>query len=156
MDVQATGHDRTRARGSWAVWTAVGVSGIWAAVILISLLTPHMVSGSHQERLPVAAFGTWLWGMVATVFFLWGMFRLRRSGVGTAGCAGLSSVVVTVWLITTALSIFVPVFVTGSDPTRIPIAGLVSPVAAMVLTFLASITAALLASAKPMSRQPGR
>ena len=39
--------------------------------------------------------------------------------------------------------ISLPVFVTGSDPTRIPIGAFVSPVAATVLTVLAATVAGI-------------
>jgi hypothetical protein len=47
---------------SWMLWTAIGIGGIWVAVLLISLLAPNLVSGSEQQHLPVAAFATWFWG----------------------------------------------------------------------------------------------
>jgi hypothetical protein len=37
------------------LWTAIGIAGIWVAVLLISLFAPDLVSGSEQEHLPVAA-----------------------------------------------------------------------------------------------------
>ena len=46
------------------------------------------------------------------------------------------------------LSITLPVYVTGSDPTRLPIGAIISPVAAAVLTTLAGIAAGV------MSRPP--
>jgi hypothetical protein len=46
---------------SWMLWTAIGIGGIWIAVLLISLLAPDLVSGSEQQHLPVAAFATWFW-----------------------------------------------------------------------------------------------
>jgi hypothetical protein len=44
------------ADGSWMLWTAIGIGGIWVAVVLISLFSPDMVSGSEQEHQKVAAF----------------------------------------------------------------------------------------------------
>jgi hypothetical protein len=58
-------------------WTAAGIAGIWVAVALITIFAPDMVSGSEQEHLRVAAFVTWIWGLVATGAFLWTMGRLR-------------------------------------------------------------------------------
>jgi hypothetical protein len=55
------------------LWTAIGIGGIWIAVLLISLLAPDLVSGSEQQHLPVAAFTTWLWGGVGTLVLLWAM-----------------------------------------------------------------------------------
>ena len=39
-------------------WTAGGIAGIWVAVAAISLLAPDMVTGSEQQHMPVAAFGS--------------------------------------------------------------------------------------------------
>jgi len=46
--------------------------------------------------------------------------------------------------VATVLSIALPVYVTGSDPTRLPIGAMVSPVAAALLTALAGIAAGVL------------
>jgi hypothetical protein len=32
---------------SWMLWTAIGIGGIWVAVLLISLFAPDLVSGSE-------------------------------------------------------------------------------------------------------------
>jgi len=70
--MQAQGPDQRSAMadGSWMAWTAAGIAGIWVAVALISIFAPDMVSGSEQEHLRVAAFVTWIWGLVATGAFL--------------------------------------------------------------------------------------
>jgi hypothetical protein len=71
------GQTAATADGSWMAWTVAGIGGIWVAVGLISLLAPDMVTGSEQQHMPVAAFSTWLWGLIATGTYLWGMGRLR-------------------------------------------------------------------------------
>lgn len=43
-----------------------------------------------------------------------------------------------VWAVATAVAVFGPELVTGSDPTRVPICALLAPIAAMVLTTTAS------------------
>jgi hypothetical protein len=76
-----TSQDRraTTADLSWMLWTAIGIGGIWVAVLLLSLLAPDLVSGSEQQHLPVAAFTTWFWGAIGTMVFLW-----RWAGCGGA------------------------------------------------------------------------
>lgn len=144
-DVQQSGSDRwsVRADGSWMVWTVAGIVGIWVAVALISILAPDMVSGSEQQHLPVAAFGTWLWGLVGTGGFVAAMGKLRGSASRRPIWVGLAAATLVVWLLATILSITLPVMETGSDPTRLPIGALVTPVAAAVLTALAGITAGI-------------
>ena len=117
---------------------AVALGAVWASVLAISLFSPDLVSGSEQEHLPVAAFGTWLLGAVATN-------RLLAVGVQTRSRSGLLDVpaelaaaVTVVWVAAAGVSVFGPELVTGSDPTRLPICALVAPVAATVLTRAAS------------------
>jgi hypothetical protein len=133
------------ADGSWMAWTAAGIAGIWVAVALISVFAPDMVSGSEQQHLPVAAFGSWLWGLAATGAFVWAMGKLRGSATRRPIWIGLTAVTLVVWVVATIVSIALPVVETGSDPTRLPIGAMVSPVAAMVLTALAGITAGVFA-----------
>jgi hypothetical protein len=142
----ASGSDRrpATADGSWVVWTLAGIAGIWVAVTLISLLSPDMVTGSEQQHLPVAAFGAWLWGLAATGAFVWGMGRLRGNAARQPFWVGLAVATIAIWGVATVLSIALPVYVTGSDPTRLPIGAMVSPVAAALLTTLGGIAAGVL------------
>jgi len=126
---------------SWMLWTAIGIGGIWVAVLLISLLAPDLVSGSQQEHLPVAAFATWFWGGVGTLVLLWAMGRLRGRSLWRPIWIGLSVVTLGIWAVATILAITLPVMVTGTDPTRIPFAAFFAPPAAAMLTALAGTIA---------------
>src|SRR5215204_5784584 len=126
---------------SWMLWTAVGIGGIWIAVLLLSLLAPDLVSGSEQEHLPVAAFTTWFWGAVGTLVFLWMMSRLRGSAGWQPIWIGLSVVTLVIWAVATILGIALPVMETGTDPTQIPLAAIFAPVAAAMVTALAGAAA---------------
>ena len=128
---------------SWMLWTAIGIGGIWVAVLLISLLAPDMVSGSQQEHLPVAAFTSWFWGAVGTMVLLWAMGRLRGSVRWQPIWIGLAVTTLGIWTLATILAVSLPEFVTGTDPTRIPVAALFAPVAAAMLTALAGVVANL-------------
>jgi hypothetical protein len=135
----------TTAEGSWMAWSVGGLLGLWTAVALISIFAPDLVSGSEQEHLPVAAFATWLWGMVATGGYLLAMGRLRGSASRQPIWVGLTVATLAVWLLATILSIALPVVETGTDPTRLPIAALVAPIGAAVLSGLAATFAAVFA-----------
>jgi hypothetical protein len=147
MDSESSPSARSRrsalADGSWMAWTATGITGIWIAVTVISVFAPDMVTGSEQEHLPVAAFATWLWGLVSTGAFVWAMGKLRGNATRRPIWIGLAAATLTVWLVATILSVSLPVVETGSDPTRLPIGAMVAPVAATVLTVLAGITASV-------------
>jgi hypothetical protein len=126
---------------SWMLWTATGIGGIWVVVLLLSLLAPDLVSGSEQQHLPVAAFTTWFWGGIATVVLLWAMGRLRGRAGWQPIWVGLSVATLGIWAVATILGVTLPVVVTGTDPTRIPVAAIFAPVAAALLTALAGAVA---------------
>jgi hypothetical protein len=134
---------------SWMLWTAIGIGGIWAAVLLLSVFAPDLVSGSEQDHLPVAAFTTWFWGGVGTLAFLWALGRLRGSARWKPIWIGLTVATLGIWTVATILGITLPVMETGTDPTRIPLAALVSPVAAAMLTALAGVVASVFVSGAP-------
>jgi hypothetical protein len=140
--------DRTAASAdpSWMLWTAIGIGGIWVAVLLLSLLAPDLVSGSEQEHLPVAAFTSWFWGGVGTLVFLWVMGRLRGSARRRPIWIGLSATTLAIWMVATIVGVTLPVIETGTDPTRIPLAGIVAPIAAAMLTALAGAVAQVFGS----------
>ena len=135
--------DRRAATANWSLmlWTAIGIGGVWLAVLLISLFAPDLVSGSEQEHLPVAAFTTWFWGVVATMVLLAAMGRLRGSATWRPAWIGLSVVTLVLWGMATSLALTLPVFETGSDPTQIPFAAFFAPAAAAMLTALAGVVA---------------
>ena len=132
------------ADGSWVLWTVAGIVGIWVAVALISLLAPDMVTGSEQQHMAVAAFGTWVWGLIATGAFVWSMGKLRGNATRQPFWIGLTVATLAVRMVAISQSITLPVVETGSDPTRIPIGAMVAPIAATLLTAVAGIAAGVL------------
>jgi magnesium-transporting ATPase (P-type) len=143
QNAHATPEDRQAASAdpSWMLWTAIGIGGIWVAVLLISLFSPDLVSGSEQEHLPVAAFTAWFWGGVGTLILLLAMARLRGRASWQPIWVGLSVATLCIWAVATILAITLPVMETGTDPTRIPFAAIFAPVAAAMLTALAGAVA---------------
>lgn len=131
------------------LWTTIGLAVIWIAVLAISVFSPDLVTGSQQEHLPIAALTAWLWGLVSTIGFLWGMAKLRGNADRKPIWIGLSVSVGGIWLVATVLSLTLPAFETGTDPTTLPFGAMVAPLAAAVLTALASIVAGI------FSRGPG-
>jgi hypothetical protein len=143
QNAHATPEDRRAdpADLSWMLWTAIGIGGIWVAVLLISVFAPDLVSGSEQEHLPVAAFTAWFWGGVGTLILLLAMGRLRGRASWQPIWVGLSVATLGIWAVATILAITLPVMETGTDPTRIPFAAIFAPVAAAMLTALAGAVA---------------
>jgi hypothetical protein len=135
---------------SWLTWTLIGLAGIWLSVVAISVAAPDLVSGSQHEHLPLAAFTTWIWGLIATVGLLWGMSKLRGDRARERMWIGLVVVTLIIWAIAVVLAVSLPPSVTGSDPTELPLWAILVPLAASMLTLLASVVAGLFAEA------PGR
>jgi hypothetical protein len=134
----------TRAAGA-----IISTAAIWVAVVLISVFSPDMVHGSEQEHLPIAALTSWLWGSVASAFVLIAVaIGHGRSLTDRHEAWFLLSLVVTaVWAAVTILSIAVPRMETGTDPTKIPLAAIISPVIGTAATGFVSGAAALLSTA---------
>ncbi len=128
---------------SWMSWTLIGLAIIWIAVLVISMASPDLVSGSQQERLPLALFVTWIWGLVASIGYLWGMSRLRGAASRQPLWIGLVVAVGAIWGVAAIASVALPVWETGSDPTRLPVWALAAPVGAALLTTLASVVAGI-------------
>jgi len=143
--VSEVSHQEATADGSWKLWTAIGLGVIWISVVFISVFAPDLVSGSEQEHLPLPAFTAWLWGLVGTWGFVNGMGKLRGSAERRPTWVGLGIAVSAIWLAAAALSIWLPVLETGSDPTSLPLGALVAPAAAAVLTAVASLVVGVFA-----------
>jgi len=123
-----------RTRRSWTVLT---LAAIWLSVLFASLFAPDMVTGSEQNHVPLAAIATWLFGLAATRSVIKMMARPRdaqREADGICKVGGIG--VVAIWLVVGLVSVFAPVAVTGSDPTRMPVAVIIAPIAGMLLTGL--------------------
>jgi hypothetical protein len=125
--------ERTASQTLAALAPGIGVAAIWVATLLFSLFAPDLVSGSQQEHLPIAGLTAWLWAAAATGYVLMAT-RARSTDDDPAWWLGFELSVAVIWAVVALAGIFTPVLVTGSDPTRIPLAALVAPVAGMVAT----------------------
>lgn len=133
----------------WMAWTLIGLAVIWVGVLVISVAAPDLVSGSQQEHLPLAMFLTWIWGLVASIGFLWGMSKLRGAASRRPLWIGLAVSVAVIWGVAAVVSVALPTWETGSDPTRLPVWALAAPIAAALITTLASVVAGI------FSQSPG-
>ena len=117
---------------------SIAVAAIWIATLFFSLFAPDLVSGSAQEHLPIAGITAWLWAAAATGYVLVAA-RGRDGGEDAGPWLGFELSIVAIWVVVALAGIFAPEMVTGTDPTRIPIAALVAPVAGMVATGFAAL-----------------
>lgn len=103
------------------------------ATLLFSIFAPDLVSGSQQEHLPIAGLTAWPWAAAATGYVLMAT-RVRDASDDPSVWLGFELSVVVIWAVVALAGIFAPELVTGSDPTRVPLAALVAPVAGLVAT----------------------
>lgn len=111
----------------------VVVAAIWVPMLFFSLFAPDMVTGSQQEHLPIGGLIGWLWASAATGYVLMAT-RTRDVSDEPSRWLGFELSVLTIWVVVALAGILAPELVTGTDPTRIPLAALVAPVAGMVAT----------------------
>ncbi len=111
----------------------VAVAAIWLATLCFSVFAPDLVSGSQQDHVPIAGLTAWVWAAAATGYVLMAA-RSRSTGDDPAVWLSFELSVVVIWAVVALAGIFAPDLVTGTDPTRIPLAALVTPVAGMVAT----------------------
>jgi len=106
------------------------VAAIVIAAVLAALFAPDLVTGREHEHLPLVALTIWPWAAAAVGYVL----MAGRRGRARELVLG----VILAWAAAAVLVIAVPALVTGTDPTRIPLAALiVPPFAAIATGFLA-------------------
>ena len=128
---------------SQAKWVFLAIAMIWLAVVILSVASPDLVTGTPPDRdnVPVAAFIDWLWGVLATVSVLRATVFRRPNEKGwgqDAAWMWIAIVVGGIWLSATIVALSVPELSTGSDPIVIPYAAIIAPLVAAVLTHYAS------------------
>ena len=104
---------------------------MWVSAAVMGIAAPDMISGSQHEHLPLALITVWLWAGAASAYAMMTPAR----GVLARWTLAVSAL----WFATALVAVSAPVLVTGSDPTRIPLAVIISPPVAAVLTGLLSL-----------------
>jgi hypothetical protein len=123
------------------LFAGLSVAAIWVATLAAAIWSPDMITGSMHERLAMAAMVDWFYAAIATGLVLMAFGR-RTRGATRSLWAGFTLAVASIWGVVALASIYAPTFVTGTDPTTVPIAVLVAPVAGMTATAFASVFAA--------------
>ncbi len=111
----------------------IAVASIWVPTLLLSVFAPDMVTGSQQEHLPLGGLIAWVWAAAATGYVLMAT-HAREESDEPSRWLGFELSVLTIWTVVALAGIFAPELVTGTDPTRIPLAALVAPIAGLVAT----------------------
>jgi hypothetical protein len=119
------------------IWTTIAV--IWVTVLIMSMGSPNLEFGSDPVVVNVGIIMDWFWGLVGTVGVLrLTMFR-RPTEVGWGqdiAFPWVFAVVSAIWLAAAIAVTQLPVFELG-DSIVVPVAALVGPIAAAMLTWYA-------------------
>ena len=129
---QATNRNPTPA----SIWALAGLAvlAIWICVVLAGIFAPDFVTGSQHDHIQLA-WVDWIWGLVATGSVVLVATKGMRAGAFTlTPWVMLSVAVAVVWIGVVLISAFATVFVTGTDPTIIPMAAMGAPILGSLLT----------------------
>lgn len=120
-----------------AVFALAGLAvvAIWTGVVVASMFAPDMITGSEHDHLPIVGWTYWIWGLVSSGSVLLAAQRgIRARVTALAPWLMFACAVAVVWIAVMFAAIFAPVFVTGTDPTELPLAALAAPIVGTVLT----------------------
>ncbi len=122
-----------------SVWIWLSILGIWVSVLIMSMGSPDLQFGSDPVVIDVGIIMDWFWGLVGTVGVLrLTMFR-RPTEAGWRQENAYPWVFVSVaalWLAAAIAAVSLPLFEWGDD-IIVPVAAIVAPIAAAMLTWYA-------------------
>jgi hypothetical protein len=126
-----------RGPGFAYLMTATALGCIWLSYILGAIFAPDMVTGSQHQHFQIAAVIGWPFaaiaaGMVVTA----ALHGIRAKATDKAPWTMLGVGVGAIWLAVMFVTVFAPVWVTGTDPDRIPGWVWLGPTAGVILTWI--------------------
>jgi hypothetical protein len=119
------------------LWSGLAVAAIWLSAVAASIWSPDLVTGADHEHIPLVALNAPIWALLATGFAV--MAPAVTANDRRRVWAVYAGAVAVAWVAAAVISIAAPAMVTGSDPTTIPIAGVIAPIAAMAATAYATV-----------------
>lgn len=125
--------------GYRAIATSVALFAVWAAIIVASIFSPDLVTGSNHEHLAIAAIVGLPLALVTTGMILLAAGVSRRTESMPGAWVVFAVAAVLAWGAVLLTSVFAPSMVTGTDPTTIPVAAIVGPLFGALVTAYASI-----------------
>lgn len=122
-----------------SIWIWATILAIWAMVLWMSTGSPELQFGEDPTVVDVAKVIDWFWGLVATIGVLRITFFRRPTEAGWGQMTAwpwILAVVGGLWLAAAIASTSLPVFEVGDD-IIIPVAAVIAPIAAAMLTWYA-------------------
>lgn len=122
-----------------SIWIWATIVAIWVAVLIMSTGSPELQFGDDPTIVDIGKVVDWFWGLVATIGVLRITFFRRPSEAGWGQMTAwpwILAVVGGLWLAAAVASTSLPVFEI-SDNIVIPVAAVIAPIVAAMLTWYA-------------------
>lgn len=122
-------------------WAAIAIGSIWAAVLIISLLSEDLVYGADRNTFPLIPAITWIWGANASTFVLRALAQRHPNPSDQRHAwIGIAIAVSAIWLLVTVVSLIIPEFnfEGGSSTITLPLGAVIAPIAGAVATSIAA------------------
>ena len=117
--------------------TGVAFGSIWVSYILGALFSPGFVTGAQHDHFNSAAAIGWVFNAVTTGLVVTAASQGIRARISDrAPWTTLGLGVCAIWVAVTAVAVFAPVWVTGTDPDKIPVWAGFAAIAGLILTWI--------------------
>jgi hypothetical protein len=126
---------QSRRRDSY-IYTISGlaIATIWVCVVLASLFSPDMITGTQHDHMQMA-FADYLWGAIATgAVGVTALAGIRSRETSRVPWTVLGIGVAATWVGVLLASVLAPTFVTGTDPTVLPLTVIGAPIFGVIVT----------------------
>ena len=134
METQSTPVDRWDPSFAYLM-TGVALGCVWLSYIMGALFSPGFVTGTQHQHFNSAAAIGWIFNAIATVLVVTAAAKgIRAKATDKAPWTVLGLGVSAIWLAVMFVAIFAPVWVTGTDPDKIPFWAGIAAIAGVILT----------------------
>jgi len=117
--------------------TGIALGCIWLTYVLGAIFGPDMVTGTQHQHFNSAAAIGWIFNAIATGLVVAAALQgIRARVTDKAPWTMLGLGVGIIWLAVMFVAIFAPVWVTGTDPDKIPFWAGMSAIAGVILTWI--------------------
>lgn len=117
--------------------TGIALGCIWLSYVLCAVFGPDLVTGAQHQHFKSAAAIGWIFSAIATALVVTAALQgIRAKVTDKAPWTVLGLGVGAIWLAVLFVGVFAPVWVTGTDPDRIPFWAGLSVIAGVILTVI--------------------
>ena len=117
--------------------TGIALGCIWLTYVLGAIFGPDMVTGTQHQHFNSAAAIGWIFNAIATGLVVTAALQgIRAKVTDKAPWTMLGLGTGAIWLAVMFVAIFAPVWVTGTDPDKIPFWAGMSAIAGVILTWI--------------------